>query len=90
MAQFKKKEPEVERENIVVTMEPEKVLTIRLVDKNAPQYIFQGTWTGRDIMLIGRTIARAYRKGQLAARRANGTLVSENQEGPTMMEESNA
>lgn len=67
-----------------------KQLTVRLIDRNSPEYTFQGEWIGRDIMLIGRTIARAYRKEQLAKRRANGTLVSENQAGPTTMEESNA
>lgn len=45
-----------------------KQLTIRLQDKNAPDYTFQGDWSGRDIMVVARTIVRAYRKEQLAKR----------------------
>lgn len=48
----------------------QKRLVITLHGFEAPTYDFQGTFVGRDIMLIGRTIARAYRKQQLAARRA--------------------
>lgn len=72
----------------VVDIAPQKELIIRLIDRNSPEFIFKGEWVGRDIMLIGRTIARAYRKEQLAKRRAQGTLVSDNQAGPTTTEES--
>ncbi len=45
-----------------------KQLHITLVDRNAPTYEFIGEWGGRDIMVVARTIVRAYRKEQLAKR----------------------
>lgn len=45
-----------------------KRLTIELVDRNAPIFVFEGEWAGRDIMVVARTIVRAYRKRQLATR----------------------
>lgn len=66
-----------------------KTLTVKLFDRNSPSYKFDGEWTGRDIMVIGRTIARAYRTEQRAKRRdaAPVSVVSEQLETPTMREE---
>lgn len=47
-----------------------KKLTITLQGKKEPKYDFEGVWVGADIRLIARTITRAYRKLQLASRRA--------------------
>lgn len=67
----------------------EKTLIVELFDKNNPSYKFKGQWTGRDIMLIGRTIARAYRVEQRAKRRdfISTNDVRDNMEIPTTMEE---
>ena len=61
-----------------------KTLTINLVDRNAPEYKFEGEWTGKDIMVIGRTIARAYRTEQRGKRRDLSSLeyVSDQNETP--------
>lgn len=57
----------------------DKSLSITLVDRNVPTYEFKGEWSGRDIMVVGRTIARAYRKEQLAKRRTFQNLVVSDQ-----------
>lgn len=57
-----------------VEIKPQKRLTISIIDHNAPDYIFEGEWAGRDIMVISRTIVRAYRKEQLQKRHANVNL----------------
>lgn len=54
-----------------------KKLHISLVDRSAPTYHFIGEWAGRDIMVVARTIVRAYRKEQLAKRHAGQPVISE-------------
>ena len=55
-----------------------KKLTITLLAMKEPKFDFDGEWQGRDIQLVARTIVRAYRKIQLAARKeamaANPTI----------------
>lgn len=47
----------------------QRTMTIVLVNRDKPTYSFEGNWTGRDILVIKRTITFAYRKQQLAMRR---------------------
>lgn len=79
MAQFPKKSIETKTA---------KTVLITLVDKNVPEYTFQGEWTGRDIQVIGRTIGRAYKREQLAKRRTLTPVETSDQPvSPTTMEE---
>lgn len=50
----------------------ERKLTILMIDRDKPAYTFEGNWTGRDILVLKRTLTFAYRKQQLAIRRAAG------------------
>lgn len=54
-----------------------KKLTIVLIDRHNPEYEFEGEWVGADIKVVGRTISRAYRTKQLAARRLSTFAVSD-------------
>lgn len=63
-----------------------KRLVITLIDRNNPDYQFEGEWVGADIKVIGRTIGRAYRTKQVAARRLNTFVLSE-KTVPTTTEE---
>ncbi len=54
----------------------EKTLSIKLSAKN-PDFVFTGTWTGRDILLVQRTIVRAYRQLQMASRAKVQAILSE-------------
>ena len=54
---------------MALTAKGNKKLTITLQTLKEPKFDFEGEWAGRDINLVARTIVRAYRKVQLAARR---------------------
>ncbi len=64
-----------------------KTLTITMVDKHNPTYDFVGDWTGKDIMDIGRTIARAYRTKQRGIRRELALDTEVSEQPITAMEE---
>lgn len=55
-----------------------RTLTIKMFDRDNPEYKFEGEWAGKDIRTLQRTLVRAYRKLQLADRRrlmdANPTI----------------
>ena len=63
---------------MALTAKGNKKLTITLLTMKEPKFDFEGEWAGRDIQLVARTIVRAYRKVQLAARQeakaANPTI----------------
>ena len=51
---------------------PSKVMTITMPDRHTPQYDIKGEWAGKDIMVIVRTLGRAYRLLQRTRRRELG------------------
>ncbi len=62
-----------------------KSLTVTLVDRNRPNYVFEGEWVGRDIKVVLATVVRAYRLNVLAQRRS-AAVVSDLNEIPQLQE----
>lgn len=45
-----------------------KALLVSFVDHNAPDFTFNGEWASRDVLVVMRTLVRAFRKKQRAQR----------------------
>jgi len=45
---------------------PQKKLTVEFDGKRAPKYEFEGEWNGRDVIIVRRTIRRAYKLHQVS------------------------
>lgn len=46
-----------------------KVLNVRLPEEGRPTFEFIGQWTGKDINMVSRLLAREYRLAQRTVRR---------------------
>lgn len=54
---------------MIGTVDKTPVLTIKLQDKNNPEYKFDGEWNGHAIRTAARHMFRAYRRMTLTQRR---------------------
>lgn len=79
MAKFPKKEEGLKSADPVpeVVLEAPRSIHVHLVDRNKPDFKFDGFWAGRDVKVVLRTLVRAYRKYQQDMRRAVTPVVSE-------------
>lgn len=82
---LKQKYEEIDAKGMRATIDPsypEKIMTIKLPDRHTPHYDIKGDWAGKDIMIIVRTLGRAYRLLQRQRRR---TLEQEVSQPETVM-----
>lgn len=62
---------------------PIKTMTITMPDRHTPEYDIKGDWSGKDILVVLRTLGRAYRLLQRTRRQALGIESSDNGVEPT-------